>query len=356
MVTIGVDAHKRQHVATALDERGQVLGHRQEANTAQGWAALLAWAATLSGGQPQRWGIEGAGYYGRGLAQAVLAAGEPVYDINPRWTAASRRRSRHPGKSDRFDALAVARYLREEAATLSPLAPEDDTTVLDLLVSEREAALTEATRLRNQLHALLLLLDPAYKLRLPDLRTAQAMAALRTYQAPQPGALAQERAASVRRLAARLQLVCEQAVDLQAQIEARAEAGFSPLTELKGVGKLTAGMLAGVLGALDPAAGEARVAMYAGVAPLEASSAGQVRHRLNRSGNRFLNAVIHRIALTQARCYPPAKAYLVRRQHEGKTRREAIRALKRFIVRAIWQLWQRCLAQRASRPTVAPAA
>jgi transposase len=218
MVTIGIDAHKRLHVATALDERGQVLGHRQEANTAEGWAALLAWAAALSGDEPQQWGIEGAGYYGRGLAQAVLAAGKPDYDINPRWTAESRRRSRHPGKNDRFDALAVARYLREEAAGLAPLAPEDDTTVLDLLVSEREAALTEATRLRNQIHALLLLPDPAYKLQLPDLRTAEALATLRAYQAPRPGELAQERAASVRRLAARLHLVSDQAVDLQAQI------------------------------------------------------------------------------------------------------------------------------------------
>ena len=108
MVTIGVDAHKSLHAATVLDERGQVLGHRQEANSAPGWAALLRWAVELSGSDPRQWGIEGAGYYGRGLAQMLLAAGEPVYDINPRWTADSRRRSRHPGKSDRFDALAVA--------------------------------------------------------------------------------------------------------------------------------------------------------------------------------------------------------------------------------------------------------
>jgi transposase len=356
MITIGVDAHKRAHVAVALDERGQELGQRQVANTAEGWAALLAWAAALGGDAPQQWGIEGAGHYGRGLAQAVLAAGEPAYDINPRWTAASRRRSRHPGKNDRFDALAVARYLREEAATLPRLAPEDETAVLDLLVGEREAALAEATRLRNRLHALLLQLDPAYHRRLPDLRPAAALAALRAYQAPQPGELARERAAGVRRLAARLQLVCEQAADLQAQIEARAAAGFAPLTELPGVGELTAGMLAGVLGALDPAAGEARVAMYAGVAPLEASSAGRARHRLNRTGNRFLNAILHRIALNQARWHPPARAYLARRRQEGKTRREAIRALKRFLIRAVWQLWQRCLAQRASRPAAAAVA
>jgi transposase len=355
MVTIGVDAHKRLHVATALDERGQELGHRQAANTPEGWAALLSWAVQLCDGIPRQWGIEGAGYYGHGLAQMLLADGETVYDINPRWTADSRRRSRHPGKSDRFDALAVARYLREDVATLPALSVEDETAVLDLLTSEREAALSEATRLRNQLHALLLLVDPTYQIQFPDLRTPAALASLQTYQAQRPGELAQERAASVRRLAARLQLVCQQVADLQTQIETRAEARFSPLMEIHGVGKLLAGMLAGVLGHVDPHADEAQLAMYAGVAPLEASSAGQVRHRLNRNGNRFLNAMIYRIALVQARWYPPARAYLTRRQHEGKTRREAFRALKRFIVRAVWKQWQQCRGQRAN-PTVAPAA
>jgi transposase len=356
MVTIGVDAHKSLHAATVLDERGQVLGHRQEASSAEGWTALLRWAVDLGGDEGRQWGIEGAGYYGRGLAQMLLAAGEAVYDINPRWTAASRRRSRHPGKSDRFDALAVARYLREEAGSLPRLAAEDATTVLDVLVAERESLLTETTRLRNQLHALLLQLDPRYRDQLPELSGAAALAALQAYQASIAGEVAQQRAASVRRLALRLQLATEQVDELTGQIEARAEAGFSPLTELPGVGKLTAGMLAGILGRLDPQVGEARLAMYAGVAPLEASSAGKVRHRLNRSGNRSLNSLVHRIVVTQSRCHAPARAYLARRQAEGKTRREAIRALKRFIVRAIWRLWQRCLAARASGPAGVSAA
>ena len=73
MVTIGVDAHKGLHAATVLDERGQVLGHRQEANSAEGWTALLRWAVALGGDEGRQWGIEGAGYYGRGLAQMLLA-------------------------------------------------------------------------------------------------------------------------------------------------------------------------------------------------------------------------------------------------------------------------------------------
>ncbi|MDP9317010.1 MAG: transposase [Chloroflexota bacterium] len=104
----------------------------------------------------------------------------------------------------------------------------------------------------------------------------------------------------------------------------------------------TAGMLAGMLGPGQRFSSEAQLAAYAGVAPLEASSAGTIRHRLNRGGNRRLNAILYRIALVQATSSPQAQADLARRQAEGKTRREAIRALKRYVIRAIWRLWQRC--------------
>ncbi len=103
-------------------------------------------------------------------------------------------------------------------------------------------------------------------------------------------------------------------------------------------------MLAGYLGPGQRFATEAQLARYAGAAPVETSSAGKTRHRLNRSGHRQLNEIIHRIALVQAQHYAPAQRYLARRQAEGKTWREAIRALKRYIVRAVWQAWNACLA------------
>ena len=112
---------------------------------------------------------------------------------------------------------------------------------------------------------------------------------------------------------------------------------------------LTAGALAGILGPGRRFRSEAQLAAYAGAAPLEASSAGVVRHRLNRGGNRRLNAMLYRIALTQAHSWPPARAYLARRQADGKTRREAFRALKRYLVRAIWRLWQECLQAQAGQ-------
>ena len=341
MVTIGVDAHKSVHHALALDDTGMVLGSWRGANTADRWQQLLSWALTLPGAR--QWGIEGAWNYGRGLAQFLVAHGEVVFEVNPRWTAAGRRRARNVGKRDPLDAHAVAKLVRDEGAQLPQVAAEDETAVLDLLVTEREGALAEATRLRNQLHHLLLQLDPDYKSSIPSLTSKAGMRAVERYAAASAGPLQQQRAAAVRRLAQRLRLALEQAAALEQEVCALAEAYYQPLTEIKGVGLFTAGAVAGILGPGQRFRSEAHLAAYAGVAPLEASSAGLVRHRLNRGGNRRLNAILYRIALSQSQSLPEAQAYLARRQAEGKTWREAIRALKRHLVRAIWRLWQQCL-------------
>jgi len=341
MITIGVDAHKSLHVALAVDATGRPLGQWRGSNSVEGWDGLRRWAAAQ--GEVRQWGIEGAWNYGRGLAQFLVGAGETVYEVNPRWTALGRRSARRSGKTDRLDAQAVALLVLREGAALPKVAAEDATAVLDLLVTEREGALAEATRLRSQIHSLLLQIDPEYKRHLPTLTSAKGLRAMLVFEdATTP--LKQERAAAVRRTARRLQLALEQVEELAGHISARVvSTGLAPLTQLCGINLLTAAALAGVLGPGDRFATEAELAAYAGVAPLEASSAGQVRHRLNRGGNRRLNAILYRIALTQARHAPLAQAYLERRRAEGKTTREAFRALKRFLVRPIWRLWQACL-------------
>ncbi|MEA2640350.1 MAG: hypothetical protein QOF51_1744, partial [Chloroflexota bacterium] len=309
-----------------------------------GWQSLREWAANINSG-PCQWGIEGAWNCGRGLAQQLVAAGHIVYEVNPRWTAQGRRQARRPGKTDRLDARAVARCVRQEAPHLPAVVADDVTAVLDLLTSQREAVINETSRLWNQLHALLLQLDPEYKERLPPLESAAGQAALAHYEAPDATPIQQARATAVRRLVERLQLGLAQAKDLAAEIRKMTkDAGFAPLTEITGVALLTAGTLAGILGPGCRFRTDAEFAAYAGVAPLEASSAGAVRHRLNRSGNRRLNAILHMMAITQLRCWEPAKKYVARRLTEGKTRREALRALKRYLARAVWQAWKRCLA------------
>ena len=120
----------------------------------------------------------------------------------------------------------------------------------------------------------------------------------------------EQRALAVRRLAQRLRLAVVQAKDLEKEIGSLTEDRFAPLTRLCGVNLLTAGTLAGILGPGDRFTSDAQLAAYAGVSPLETSSAGRTRHRLNRGGNRRLNAVLYRIALTQAHHWPAARTYL----------------------------------------------
>lgn len=352
MITIGVDAHKRVHVAYAIDEAGREISQWRGPNSPSGWRQLFAWAGEVHG--ERQWGIEGAWSYGRNLAQFLVGAGEAVFEVNPRWTAFGRRRGRRPSKSDSLDARAVALVVRQEAPGLPVVTADDDTVVLDLLTSERDQALFEATRLRNQIHSLLMQIDPEYPLRLPTLKSKAGLAALHRYVAPDDHPLQVERAAAVCRLAQRLQLALDQAAGLAERIKELVGTRFAPLTRLCGVDLLTAGALAGILGPGRRFSTDAQLAAYAGVAPLEASSAGLVRHRLNRGGNRRLNAILYRIVLTQAHHLEEARVYLDRRVTEGKSRREAMRALKRFVIRAIWRNWQDY--QSPAKPVIAAAA
>ena len=346
MIWIGVDAHKQLHRALAIDESGP-QGDQTIANTPQAWAALLEWARQW----PQRiWAVEGAWYLGRGLAQYLAAQGERVHEVNGRWTAARRRGMRQRGKSDRLDARSVATLLREEADTLPRVRPESDPeAVIQLWSREHDQLSAEKTRVINRLHALLLQCDPQYKDHLPDLTTKAAIAACRRYATPGSGELARERERAVHRHAAQLALLDEQERELEGELERASKARFSPLRQIEGVGALIACGIVAELGRPRHGFREEHLAAEAGVSPLEASSAGAVRHRLNRTGNRRLNMFFHQIVLTQGRMYPPARAYLKRRRAEGRTAREARRALKRHLVRRVYRAWIESFTSTAER-------
>jgi transposase len=169
LITIGVDAHKSLNAAFVLDDAGRELEGWEGPNTEAGWHSLLKWAVDL--GPERHWGIEGAWGYGRGLSQHLVLADETVYEINARWTALRRRSAHKPGKTDELDAHAIALFVCQEGTELPRVLLEDETTVLELLTGQREIAQAEATRLRNQIHALLLHLDPEYKAHLPTINS-----------------------------------------------------------------------------------------------------------------------------------------------------------------------------------------
>jgi len=265
MITIGVDAHKGEHVAVAADETGRKLASCRYRNAATGWVRLAEWADRM--GCPRQWGIEGSWNYGLGLAQHLVAQGEVVFEVNPRWTAVGRRRARKVGKSDDLDAHAIAVVTLREAATLPQVTRENDSTILDLLIIERENALSEATRLRNQIHQLLSRVDPDYRQHLPCLQTQACLRTLEVYAPPHAEGIQFERVLVIRRRAKRLKLATCQAAEIGKRIRSLAAQRYAPLTELCGVNYLTAGAPAGILGPGQRFKNDAQVAAYAGVAP-----------------------------------------------------------------------------------------
>ena len=340
---IGVDCHKWQHTAVLLDADGQLLGHWQGGTTPADWQALLAWAAAF--GVARQWGLEGSGQYGHGLAQFLVSQHETVVEVNPRLTVLGRRSRGSQTKTDVRDAEAIAAVVQAQGTRLPQIQPDDATAVLALLTAERDDLQAAATRLRNQLHGLITQAEPgAPKAKLCTPRSARSW---QHYQAVPADPLSQLRAERIRQRASQLATMLEEIQALAKQIAAAAPAVAAPLRELVGVDWLTAGMLAGYLGPGQRFASDRQLAAYAGVAPLEVSSAGRARHRLNRGGQRQLNAILHRIARSQLRWSPEAQTYVARRLREGKSEAEALRALKRHIARRVYQRWQRCLAQLA---------
>ncbi len=339
MITIGVDAHKRVHQAVAIDGSGQERARWRGDTSPAAWQRLQDWAVALDGAR--RWGIEGSGQDGHGLAQHLVTSGETVVEVNPRLTAGMRRNGRQRGKDDRLDALAVARVVAQEGDALPAVPADDATAVLAELAADRDSAVTEATRLRNQLHQVLHQLGAVDDRAWPDLTTAAAVAPLVEYRAPAGDALAASRAIRVRHLAARLQLALEQAAATERAIRQLTQPCLQPLDAIYGVALLTAGLVAAELGGRAFAT-DAQLASFAGTAPLPASSGEHARHRLNRGGNRRLNALIHRIALVQLRGDAEAQAYVAKRRAEGKTQREAIRCLKHSITRRTYRAWKAC--------------
>ena len=216
MSTIGVDAHKRVH------------------------------AATLPA--PHQWGIEGAGQYGHGLAQLLVRTHASVVEVNPRLTAGMRRGGRARGKSDRLDALAVARVVQREGNALPAVQPDDARAVLAVLVADRDGALAEATSIRNHLPQQVHQLSAVDTRAWPELTDAAQVATLSAYPAPTADPVVAARASVVRRLAVRLELVLRQAAEARQAIETLARRDLGPLLERKGVAPLTAGMLAAALG------------------------------------------------------------------------------------------------------------
>lgn len=332
MIIIGVDPHKRLHVASAIDpaRNRQVAAVQVEASLA-GYRRLLTWADKFG---ERRWAVENAHGLGRHLAQWLLARGEAVEDVPSTATARVRELSRGRRKNDVIDAAAAASVaaLRGDA---NPVLAEDITTVLGLLDERRSNVTTQRTRLVNQLHAVFRDLLPGGAPK--GLTAALASRLLAGIRPAGPVEAARKRLA--RDLVAEIRDADRRLKLLKAQIAEGVAATGSHLIEVDGVGPIVSGRLLARTHKMSRFPTAAAFASYAGVAPIEVSSADRVRHRLSRGGDRQLNLALHVVAVNQIRMPSSAgRAYYDTKIAAGKTEKEARRCLKRRLADHIWRL------------------
>jgi transposase len=358
----GVDTHKDTHTAAALDERGRLLGCAQFPATPRGYQELLAWLRGQAGenGRLLQVGVEGTGAYGTGLTRLLVAEQVEVVEVD----RPDRKTRRFQGKSDPIDAIAAAQAAQSGRATGRPKHRAGRVEALRALRVARRSAIDQRADAQRQLKALIVTAPDTLRERLRDLTDTQLITTCAgthpdhnttdqdttdhnttDQDTTDQDTTDQDTACPVtattlalRSLARRHQQLSAEIRELDKLIEPLVEAINPRLLAVFGVGPDTAGQLLVTAGEQpDRITSEAAFAMLCGVAPLPASSGRTHRHRLNRGGDRQANAALYRIVLCRLRHDPATRAYAQRRTAEGKSKKEIIRCLKRYVAREIYR-------------------
>ena len=330
MYVIGIDPHRGSHAAAVLDTAERVRAVVQLPADHQQRQRLLDWAGEFA---PRVWAIEGATGTGALLAQQLVAVGEVVLDVPPKLAARVRLLDNtRSDKTDAHDARSTA-IVAVRNHRLRQVVLEDHLAVLRLLAKRHHDLIAARTRAVCRLHTTVCFLVEGH---LP--RRLQAEPATRILAGIHPTtAIGVARKALARDLLVEVRRLDRDLHDHGVRIREAVEASGSTITQLYGVGPIVAAYLLGYTGDVGRFPSAGHYARYNATAPIEASSGPIVRHRLNPRGNRQLNHAIHMIAVTQVRNDTPGRAYYLRKQAEGHSRKEAMRALKRRISNAVYR-------------------
>jgi transposase len=336
-VVIGADAHKATHTFVAVDELGLKLGEKTVVATSEGHLGALSWASKWPG---RCWALEDCRHLTRRLEADLLAAGETVLRVPTRLMAEARRSGRERGKSDPIDALAVARAaVREPDLPIARL--DGDTRQLRLLVDHRDDLVAERTRMSNRLRWHLHELFPGFGIRPSALCLFHVLADLEQRLADTGGMVAE----IARELVIRCRELTVRANQLERQIAGIVRRRAPALLALRGCGVLSAAKLLGEIAGASRFRSKAAFARWNGTAPIPVWSGNSDRHRLNRGGNRQVNAALHRIAVVQVRDGGRGQAYVASRMATGDGKTEAVRLLRRRISD---EVFRRLLADEAA--------
>ena len=335
MIVIGADTHKQSHTVAGVSEAtGRPVADLTVQAKRRAFEDVLEWARDLD--DERVWAIEDCRHVSGALERFLLVRGERVVRVAPKLVAGARSSARERGKSDRIDAVAIARAAIREGLDRLPSAqlagPELD---VRLLVDHRERLIRQRTALINDLRWQLHDLWPEFEIppRAPAGIRWQARVAGRLARAEQTTRvkIARDELRRIRELSRAINTLANELAALVAELAPR-------LLAEPGCGVLTAAKLIGEIAGISRFATDAKLARIAGAAPIPASSGRSDRHRLDRGGNRQLNCALHRLAISKARLDPQTAAYLARRQAQGKSRRDAIRCLKRHLARRVRHL------------------
>ncbi len=336
MVVVGADVHKRTHTFVGVDEAARELGHKTFPATTEGHQAAVRWARKTFGAE-LRWAIEDCRHLSARLERDLLTDGQAVVRVPPKMMAEQRRIARTRGKSDPIDAAAVARAALREPDL--PVASHDDTSrELKLLVDRREDLVTTRTATINRLLWRVHELDPSWAPPSKSLDLAKHQQALRAHL----DSVVEDSVAGLVAELARDELdevveLTHKINTLAKRIEQRTIQVAPTLLAMPGVGPLTAAKIVGEAAGVGRFKSEAAFARHSGIAPIpvwSGNTAGRVR--LTRSGNRQLNAAVHRIAITQIRLDGLGQAYYRKKKAEGMSNPEALRCLKRRLARIVY--------------------
>jgi transposase len=331
-VTGGVDTHLDTHVAAAVDHLGGVLGTQSFPTTAAGYRQLLGWLGSF--GPIHAVGVEGTGSYGSALAGHLAAHEVRVVEVS----RPNRQVRRRHGKSDVIDAIAAARAVLSGQACATPKAHNGPVEALRLLKIVQRSANKSRTQAVNQLRTIVATAPDELRANLRELGRSQLVATCAGFRVrTQDDSLAAVTRLALRELAQRIQLLDEQLARTKARLNRITTAIAPELMARKGVGPDTASAI--LISAGDNPQrlrDERSFAALAGSNPIPASSGKTTRHRLNRGGDRQLNAALWRIAMVRLATDSDTRAYLDRRTGEGKSKPETIRCIKRYIAREIF--------------------
>jgi transposase len=332
---VGIDVHKHQHVAALIDDRGGLLGALNIANGPKGYRQLIDWLVDQQAADAVI-GVESPGSYGRCLVAALSGAGFEVLQVAP-WRTHRERHRRGPGKTDPGDALSIAKVVLTDRDDLGPAEEPELVRALGMLELQRRRFVRDRTQAIQRLRSDWTQIDPVAESATIRCDRKRELAKLKTISLGD--GLAQRTATRcIRELAHDIDDLNQRIAALDSEIGDLLTEHGDPLQDILGIGSNLAAVIVAQAGDVRRFRNAGAFARFCGAAPIPCGSGKTAgRHRLHRGGNRQLNAALYRIAIVQQRHHPDAKRFLERKITEGKTPREARRALKRHLANVLYR-------------------